>query len=273
MMSKTILAITVVGALAFSARAENTLFLKNGRSMSAKTIEWREGTQEYVITTGETTMPIPRAQVARVSTDKPAEFDQAVSLVKSRLYSQAIPMLEGIVKKYRMLNWDAEAGKLLAQSYLETNDPKKAVAAMENLFSVVSRDQVSASLQMTYWKALLTSGATAQLRKELDKVIGAGTPEMMGAAYLMRGNMFLKMGEEDEALADFLKITSLLTNQKAIQPEALYRAAELMDKARDTRGADLRKKLNQEYPGNEFTLKAVAKPAAAPVAVPAPAKK
>lgn len=272
---RTIVAMTVVGALAYSLQAENVVYLKNGRSMQAKTLEWREVAQEYVITTGETTMPIPRAQVARVVTDKPAEFDQAAGLVKSRLFSQAIPMLETIVKKYRMMNWDAEAGKLLAQCYLETNDPKKAVTAMENLFSVVSRDQVSATLQMTYWKALLSSGATTPLRKELDKVIGTGTPEMVGAAYLMRGNMFLKLGEDDDALADFLKLTTLFQAQKALQPEALFRAAELLDKARDPRGAEFRKKLAQEYPGTEFASKPASKPApvAAPAPAPAPAKK
>jgi len=258
-----------VGALAYSAQAENVVYLKNGRTLSGKTLEWKEVAQEYVISTGETTMPIPRAQVAKITADKPAEFDQAAGLVKSRLFGQAIPALEAIVKKYRMMNWDVEAGKLLAQAYLETNDPKKAVATMENLFSVVSRDQVAISLQMTYWKALLSSGADAQLRKELDQVIGAGTSEMAAAAYLMRGTMFLKTGEEDAALSDFLKLTTLFQSQKAVQPEALFRAAELLDKARDSRGAELRKKLTQEYPGNEFAVKAAAKP----IAAPAPAKK
>ncbi len=272
MTSRTILAFVIVGVLAFSARADNTLYLKNGRSLSAKTLEWKEGAQEYVITSGDTTMPIPRAQVARVSVDKPADFDQAAAMVKSRQYTQAIPILEGIVKKYRMLNWDVEAGKLLSQAYLETHDAKKAVAAMEALFSVVGRDQVSPSLQRMYWKALFSSGANAQLRKELDKVIGTGTLEMVGAAYLQRGNMFLKMGEDEDALSDFIKITTLFQNQKAIQPESLFLAAELLDKARDPRGAEFRKKLALDYPGNEFTLKAATKapPPSTAASVPVP---
>lgn len=266
-MNQTIRMIMVVGVLAGAAQAENVVTLKNGREMKGGTLEWREATQEYVLSTGETTVPIPLAQVAKVTVDKPAEYDQAVSQLRSRLFTQAIPTLEKLVKKYKRLNWDAEAAKLLAQAYLESNDPKKAVGAMETLFAVVPRDQVSASLQMTYWKALLTSGATGPLRSELDKVIGTGTPEMVGAAYLMRGNMFLKMNEEDDALSDFLKIVTLLQNQKSIQAEALYNAAELLDKARDPRGAELRKKLSQEYAGSEFATRAASKPA------PAPAKK
>lgn len=263
-----IAAVSVGGA----AHAETTLYLKNGRTVPGKTIEWHESQQEYVVISGDTTVPVPRAQVARVVTERPAELDQAAGLARSRLYGQAIPALEGLVRKYRMLGWDAEAGKMLAQCYLDTNDPKKAVAAMENLFSVTSRDQVPASLQMTYWKALLSSGATTALRKELDKVIGSGTPDMVCAAYLVRGNMFLKTGDDDAALADFLKIVMLFQGQKAAQPEALYHVAELFDKTHDPRGAEIRKKLLQDYPGSEFASKPASKPAAAP-APAAPAKK
>jgi hypothetical protein len=261
MMSKNILAAAaMVGLTTFGAQAENSIQLKNGRTMTGKTIEWREGTQEYILATADTTLPIPRAQVARVTVDRPAEFDQAATMVKSRLFGQAIPILEGIVKKYRMLTWDAEAGKLLAQAYLETNEPRKAMAAMDALFASVSRDQVPASLQMMYWKAMLSTGAHMQLRKELDKVIGSAASDTAAAAYLMRGNLSLKLGDEDEALADFLKVTTLFQSMKALQPEALFNAANLLDAARDPRGADMRKQLVQEYAGNEFAAKAAAMP-------------
>lgn len=252
----------VMAVSSFVCQAENTITLKNGRVMTAKSIEWRETSQEYVLTTGETTLPIPLAQVAKVMVDKPAEFDQAASQVQTRQYTLAIPALEKMTKKYRRLNWDAEAAKLLAQACLESNDPKKAVTAMETLFAVVSRDQVSGKLQMTYWKALLASGATDQLRQELDKVIGTAAPEMVASAYLMRGNLFIKTGDEDAALSDFIKIVTLFQGQKDIQAEALFNAAELLDKARDPRGDEFRKKLKQNYPTSEFATKVTSKPAA-----------
>lgn len=270
MNTKSILAITIVSALALPALAENTVYLKNGRTIAAKTIEWREVAQEYVITTAETTMPIPRAQVTRAVVDKPAEYDQAISLLRSRLYAQAIPLLESVVKKYRMLDWDVEASKLLAQAYLEVNDAKKAVAVMDNLLTLVSYDQVPASLKMTYWKALLGSGAHDQLRRELDKVIGAGMPDAVATAYLMRANLFLKLGEDDSALSDFLKLITLYSSQKAVQPEALYRAAELLDGIRDPRGSELRAKLAKEYAASEWASKTASVKPAAPVAKPTP---
>jgi len=271
MNSRSLLAMTIVSVLVLPALAENAVYLKNGRTLAAKTIEWREVAQEYVITTAETTMPIPRAQVARAVVDKPADYDQAVSLLRSRLYAQAIPLLESIVRKYRMLDWDVEASKLLAQAYMEANESKKAVAVMDNLLTLVPYDQVPAALKMTYWKALLASGAHDQLRRELDKVIGAGTPDAVASAYLMRANLFLKLGEDDSALSDFLKLMTLYPAQKAVQPEALYRAAELFDGIRDPRGAEFRAKLAKEYASSEWASKPATVKPAAPAAKPAPA--
>ena len=147
---------------------------------------------------------------------------------------------------------------------------------MDNVYAL-GRDKVPVDLQMLYWRTLLaTPGSEAALRKALDLAIGTSGPDIVSAAYLLRGNMLLKQGEEDSALSDFLKVVTIYPNMKAQQPEALFRAAELLDKARDARGSELRKKLVQEYPGNEFAVKAAAMPKlSGPIAKPAvqPVKK
>lgn len=264
-MNRVILAglvMVVGGAAGIPAWGANTVFLKNGRQMNATSIEWRQDAQQYVVATGGTTVPIPVAQVDRVVVDKPADLDRAAALVQSRSSGQAIPLLEGLVQKYRMLNWDVEASRLLARAYLDSKDIKKAMPVMDGLFAA-GGEQVPADLQQLYWKTLMESGSNDQLRKVLDQSIGTGGPAIVSAAYMMRGNLFLKMGEEDAALSDFLKVTTIYQAVKAHQPEALFRAAELLDKARDVRGAELRKKVIQDYPGSEFAVKAAAKPAAA----------
>ncbi|MEI6514855.1 MAG: hypothetical protein WCO77_02660 [bacterium] len=269
----TVAGLMVAGVLSGSARA-STVTLKNNRTLKGL-VEWREATQEYVVTTADGQLPVALAQVALLDIDKPAEFDAAASMVKSRLFGQAIPRLEAIMKKYHRLNWDAEAGKLLAQSYLETNDAKKGIIAMDVVFASGSRDKVPAPLLVMYWKALLASGSKNKLQSELTKAVGSGSLEAACTAYLMRGNLFLKNGDEEEALSDFLKVTILGSDFKALQPEALFKAADLMDKARDPRGMDFRKKLVKDYPGNEFSAKASAaimsKSVAAPVVPAAPA--
>jgi hypothetical protein len=133
---------------------------------------------------------------------------------------------------------------------------------------------VSPEFQALYQRALLTGGTNETVRKQLDVAIGKGTLEMIGPLYLMRGNLFLKAGDEEAALSDFLKVTTLFQKNKAIQPEALFQAATLLDAVRDPRGADLRKSLIRDYPGNEFALKAAAAPKlSGPSASPAPVKK
>jgi len=133
---------------------------------------------------------------------------------------------------------------------------------------------VSPEFQALYQRALLTGGTNGAVRKQLDVAIGKGSQEMIGQLYLMRGNLSLKAGDEEAALSDFLKVTTLFQKNKAIQPEALFRAATLLDSARDPRGADMRKSLIQDYPGNEFALKAAAAPKlSGPSASPAPVKK
>jgi hypothetical protein len=133
---------------------------------------------------------------------------------------------------------------------------------------------VSPEFQALYQKALLTGGTNEVIRKQLDSAIGRGTSEMIGPLYLMRGNLSLKAGDEEAALSDFLKVTTLFQKNKAIQPEALFQAATLLDAARDPRGADLRKSLIRDYPGTEFAVKAATAPKlSGPSASPAPAKK
>ena len=276
-MSKTSMMIfgvmvVVVCGLVIPAGA-STVYLKNNRSLTGS-VEWREATQDYLVTMAQGAVPASKADVVRLAIDRPATYDQAAGMVKGRVFGQAIPLLEKIVKDYRMLTWDVEAGKLLALSYLETKDLQKAIMTMDALFAATSRDKVPASLQMAYWKALLADHSNVRLRKELEKAIGTASLDTVCAAYMIRANMFLKAGDEDEALSDYLKVINLGQNFKTLMPEALFNAAALFDNSRDPRGADLRKRLIKEYPGNDYAIKAAVppRPSAAPASPAAPAR-
>ena len=148
------------------------------------------------------------------------------------------------------------------------------VSAVTSFSAPPSGGGVSAEFQALYQRALSTGGTNETVRKQLDVAIGKGAQEMVGQLYLMRGNLFLKAGDVEAALSDFLKVTTLFQKNKAIQSEALFQAAMLLDNARDPRGADLRKNLIRDYPGNEFALKAAAAPKLSGSSVaPAPVKK
>ncbi len=244
--------VMVVSSLALTAQA-SSIVLKNGRTLTGKSIEWRDSTQDYLVDNEGASVPVAADQIAKMNIDKPADLDQAKTMVATRQYAQALPILEGIIKKYKKLSWDVDALKLQAQCYVEMNDSKKAGVAMEALYAVGG--SLPPAVQMTYWRSLQKAGETKKLQQDLSKTLGTGPADLVAAAYLIRANSFLQDGDQDAALADFIKIVTIFRNEKAVQPEALYRAALIMDKNKDPRAAEYRKILTQEYKTSEYASK------------------
>jgi len=244
--------LVVVSGLALTARA-NLIVLKNGRTVTGATIEWRESTRDYLVNNEGASMPVPEDQVARIEMDRPPELDQAKGLASSRQYMQAISMLDGIARKYKKLNWDIEAMKMQAQCYVELKDSKKAAVVMDALFA--AGGTAAPALQMSYWKALQKSGDTKRLQQDLSRTLGTGPANLVAVAYLIRANIYLQDGNQDAALSDFLKIVTLFKGEKAVQPEALYNVAQLLEKAKDPRADEFRKILVQDYKTSEFATK------------------
>ncbi len=242
--------------MSLPAWAVDVVHLTNGKAIQARDIQWRESEQTYrVTTTDDVMLPIPKAQVERLDIAKPPTFGQAESLIAAKQYKEAIPILDDIVGKYRMKVWDNEARKLLAQSYLAMNDPKKAADSLEGYMSSVPKAEIPAEMIMIYWKALLAAGRGATLKKEVDVVAATGSRAMAAAAMLMRGSMNREAGQKEAAVLDYLRVVILFEDIKDVQPEALFRAAEVLDEMRDPRADELKKKLVQEYKGSEYAAK------------------
>jgi thioredoxin-like negative regulator of GroEL len=244
--------VMVVSGLVLTAQA-SSIVLKNGRTLTGKSIEWRESTQDYLVDNEGASVPVAADQVARMNIDKPADLDQAKTMVATRQFAQAIPLLEGIIKKYKRLSWDVDALKLQAQCYIEMNDSKKAGVAMDALYA--AGGSLAPAVQMNYWKSLQKAGDTKKLQQDLSRTLGTGPADLVAAAYLIRANSYLQDGDQDAALADFVKIVTIFRSEKAVQPEALYRAALIMDKNKDPRAAEYRKILAQDYKTSEYATK------------------
>ena len=254
-VSKTLVigvGVLVISGLVLTSQA-SLIVLKNGRTVTGKSVEWREGTHDYLVNNEGASIPIPEDQVAKMEIDRPSDLDQAKGLVAAHQYGQAIPILEGIITKYKKLSWDVDAMRLLAQCYVEMNDSKKAAVAIDALFA--AGGTLTPSLQMTYLKSLQQSGDTKRFQQELNRMIGTGSSSLVAVAYLIRAKAYLQEGNQDAALSDFIKVVTLFKNEKSVQPEALYNAAELLAKAKDPRAADFRKILVQEYKSSEFAGK------------------
>lgn len=244
--------VLVLGGLAFPASA-SSITLQNKQVLNANTIEWREASRDYLVTAGGASRTVPEDQVLQLNVDKPADYDKAQALIASRQHAQALAVLEGVIQKYRKLVWDVEALKLQVQCHVEMNDPRKAAASMDALFAAGAT--LTPALQKAYWTALQKAGDTARLQKELVRTLGTGPADLVAAAYLIRGNAYLQDGNQEAALADYIKVVTIFKGEKAVQPEALYNAAELLEKGKDPRAAEFRKILVNEYKTSEFAAK------------------
>lgn len=251
-MSVVGVAVLLAGGPVLPASA-SSLVLKNKQVLEGNSIEWREASREYVVLMGGASRSIPASEVLKLNIDKPANIDKAKALISSRQYAQALPLLEEIIRKYKQLIWDVEALKLQAQCFVEMNEPKKATASLDALFAAGAT--LTPALQKTYWTALQKAGNNERLMKELTRTMGVGSPDLVATAYVIRGNAYLQDGNQDAALADFIKVVTLFKNEKASQPEALYQVADLLEKAKDPRAAEFRKILVNDYKDSEFAAK------------------
>ncbi len=250
-----VLSVLVAGA-AMTVAAQDSILLTNGRKLAARSIQWREGEKAYRVETPEGAIStIPKAQVQRVDVKKPADWDKATAMMAAKQYAAAIPLLDGIATSYRMLGWDGEARRLLANAYLGMKEPKKAADALESYMESMPKAEIPVEVTQTYWNVLLQAGRGAMLKKDLDEVIASGPRPMVAAAMMMRGNMNREGGQKEPALLDYLRVVILFENIRELQPEALFKAAEILDELRDPRADELRKKLVQEYKDSEYAAK------------------
>ena len=230
--------------------------LTNGREIDAKKVQWRESAQEYRVEMVDgTILPFPKAQVAQLQIDKPAEYDKAVQMVTAKQFDAAIPLLEGLVTQFKMLNWDNEARVVLAQAYLGKNDAKKAASTIDDYMAGVSKADVPLDVQVLYWRSLLAADRVSTLKKDLDDVVLSGVREAAAAAQMMRGNMNRQAGQKEAAFLDYMRVVNLFKDVKALPPEALFKAAELLEEMRDPRADQLRKRLAVEYKDSEWAAK------------------
>lgn len=243
-----------------AATAANVMYMKNGQTIPAKSIQWREGAQEYRVEDVKTgsIIPIPLAQVQRLDIDKPADYDRAKGMVEGGQADAAIPVLQKMLDDYKMLVWDNRARELLGKAYFQKRDYKKAGTILEELFKDALPSQITPELRRFYWETLmLIPERQSSLKKDIEATISGDSRELAAAAILMRAELARSQGQKEDALVDYLKVAILFEDIAATHPEALYKAAEVLDEMRDPRAAEMRKKLKAQYPASSWAKKDV----------------
>lgn len=254
-------ALTVVLGLlcAQAVQAAPYVILRNGKRVVGTRIRVRSN-GNVVLTTGAGSRTFTAAQVRQAVSDPPSGFDVLRRQVEKGDFDAAIPKLVTIAKDYRMLEWDNQARRLLVIAYMGKKQYRKAAETCEALIKSVPGDwKPLPEIKASYREALLHSKQYSKLTPMLDETIAKGDRTEAAFAQIMRGDIYVGMKDLDHAVLDYLRTVLLFEQVAEAQPEALFKAAECLEKMRDNRAKDLYKRIVSDYSESEYGAKAKAK--------------
>ena len=258
MRTGIMMAMAAMAAAVALGNAPGSVTNKSGETLKGM-VRWSARDKAYVVANNNSELQVKGTDVAELNIDKPAGFDQAVEKVNGKKdVASAIPVLDKIVKGYRRLQWDLVAGRYLAQAYLATGKPDAALQTCQDIIGTDSTAAYKGDLAPAYWSALLALGKTTQLETALSHAFKTGDRYSSGAAFIVRGDMIMKDGNESQdaarkALTDgYLRVVLLYKEESVaakLRPEALYKAARCFDKLQQAgRQQAMLDELKRNYP-------------------------
>lgn len=212
-----------------------------------------------ILTTAQGNMEFVRGQYARAVADKPADFDKARALFAQKKYDEALKLLDPIIAGFRFLEWDNNARIVRGQILLAKGDTAGAVETYDQLFRASPEAKKNSEIMWAYFNALLAAKQFDKMAPQLDEIISKGSRTDAAKAQIIRGDIKMNQANIEGAVLDYLRSAILFESEKAVVPEALYKAAEGMEKMRDPRAKELYARLNSEFAGTPWAQKAAGK--------------
>ena len=160
--------------------------------------------------------------------------------------------LEQIAGQYKMLQYDGEAGKLIAQGFLASNNPTEAINACKKIMTGNPNAGWNSAMQ-----ALLDANKLAEAQSLIDKGCTSGDQGVEIMACLRRGDLLVRKNEHKLALKDgYLRAVLLYRGPDEARAEALYRAGEAFEKiGQNTYAERMRDELRSKYPRSSWAKK------------------
>lgn len=254
-----ILAVAAAGSLAWCGLTSAAYVeLANGNRVEGSDIRARnDGT--IILTTPQGQLTYQRGQYTRAVADKPADFDRARQMAGQKQFDEAIKLLQPIVQNYRFLDWDNSARLVIAQIQLAKGDAAGAIGTFDELFRSNPDARKDSATLWAYYGAMIDAKQYEKLAPQLDELIAKGARSDAAKAQILRGDIKMTQGQVEGAVMDYLRSAILFENEKAVQPEALLKAAEGLDKLRDPRAKEMYRKVATEYAGTPYAQKAQGK--------------
>ena len=247
-------AATALLVLAEAALAAPYVILRDGTRKEGTRIRAdKDGTIQLL--TAQGLVPYAKGTYQEAADDEPANFKSLSSAVKAgKVDDSTIKALKEIVTAKRFLKWDIEAQKLLAEALLKKGDAAAADLAYKELYTFNPELQKDIEIGWGHRRAMLAAKQYASLRKSLDAVVAAGPRSEAARAQNMRGDISLAENKLEAAAMDYLRTAILFADVKdpAIQGEACFKAAQVLEKLRDARAKDLYRKCATEYRSSPY---------------------
>ncbi len=238
------------------ARAERPyVILLDGTRIEGTDIRARSG-GEIVLTEPRGTRTFMPGQYERAYAPRPPEFGRAQDMVQNDRYEEAIPILEEIIRELRHLEWDNRAMDLMARARMGMGEYDTAVRTYERLFQQTPRMKENPDVLWTYYRAMLGAGQLDRLETEMEEKIKEGSRADAGRAQIMRGDIKRERGLYEEAVLDYMRTVVFFKAQRDIQPEALFKTAEALERLRDDRARAMFERVVREYPDSRYAEQA-----------------
>ncbi len=236
-------------ALLAGAAAHGTAYveLPDGTRVEGSAIRARPD-GEIILTTPLGIRNFAPGRYVRAVAEMPAEFDRARRLLAERQFDEALPLLAQVVREYRFLDWDLRAQRFIARVHEAREQFAEAVQAYERLFEMNSREDESSEVRWGYKNALVRARRFDQVAPLLEEHIRSGDRENAARAQVLRGDLRLAQGNQEEALLDYLRTVILFEAQRQQRPRALLKAAQVLQQRRDARASELLGRLVREFP-------------------------
>lgn len=213
-----------------------------------------------LITADNATLTYMKGQYISAVADKPVDFDAAREKARAKDFAGAEAILKRIIAENAFLGWDNNSRIILSREvYAAKGDFANAVTTLEEIFRNSPEKKNDPQIGWAYRDALLQAKQYEKLNASLDEMIKTGSRADAAKAQVMRGDIKLSQGQVEGATMDYLRAAILFENEREVQPEALFKAAEALEKLRDPRAKTMYEKLRNDYAGSPYAAKAAGK--------------
>jgi outer membrane protein assembly factor BamD (BamD/ComL family) len=231
------------------------VLLTDGRRVDGTEIRARAN-GDVVLKTERGDLTFTKGQYREAWADRPAVMDSARQALERGQYDAVIEEIANVPSEFRFLSWDVEALRMIGMAELGKGDAAAALASFEELFERAPHRQRDSEIKWSYYQAMLGAGELGDLERELDGLIRDGSRDDAARAQVMRGDLKRQRNLDEAALLDYLRTVVLFKKERAVQAEAHFKAAEVLDARRDNRARGLYETVVQEYPESPYAARA-----------------